>query len=83
MKISWKHLSQLVDLKNIDVEDAANKLTLAGFEVDKVKYVKKNTGQCSKHQHNSKQRRYCGVDTHCHGTIRYTKTAIKTQKTTE
>lgn len=39
MKISWNHLSELVDLKNISVEDIANKLTLAGLEVENIEYA--------------------------------------------
>ncbi len=36
MKISWKHLSKLVDLENISIKEAATKLTLAGLEVDSI-----------------------------------------------
>ena len=36
MKISWKCLNQIIDLKNITVSEAANKLNLAGFEVEKI-----------------------------------------------
>lgn len=41
MKISWNHLSQLVELDNIKIEEAANKLTLAGLEVENLAYIDK------------------------------------------
>jgi len=39
MKISWKHLSELIDLRNISTKEVATKLTLAGLEVDIIEYV--------------------------------------------
>lgn len=36
MKISWNCLNQLIDLKKTNVLETANKLTLAGFEVEKI-----------------------------------------------
>lgn len=36
MKISWNWLNQLVDLKNINIDELAKKLTLAGFEVENI-----------------------------------------------
>ena len=39
MKISWKHLSQLVDLRNISAKEVANNLTLAGLEVESLEYI--------------------------------------------
>ena len=36
MQISWQCLNQLIDLTNISPLDIANKLTLAGFEVENV-----------------------------------------------
>nr|YP_010728895.1 phenylalanyl-tRNA synthetase beta chain [Lithothamnion corallioides]WEA77101.1 phenylalanyl-tRNA synthetase beta chain [Lithothamnion corallioides] len=38
MKISWNWLSQLVDLKGINQYELAEKLTLAGFEVENIVY---------------------------------------------
>ena len=38
MQISWKCLNQLIDLKNINILDITDKLTLAGLEVEHVKY---------------------------------------------
>lgn len=39
MKIFWEQLSQLVSLKQVSLHKAAIKLTLAGFEVDQIKYI--------------------------------------------
>ena len=38
MNISWEWLTELVDLSNIKPEDLAEKLTLAGFEVENISY---------------------------------------------
>ena len=38
MNISWEWLTELVDLSNIKPEDLAEKLTLAGFEVEDISY---------------------------------------------
>nr|YP_009628583.1 Phenylalanine-tRNA ligase beta subunit [Acrochaetium secundatum]QBX88366.1 Phenylalanine-tRNA ligase beta subunit [Acrochaetium secundatum] len=38
MNISWEWLTELVDLSNIKPEDVAEKLTLAGLEVDNISY---------------------------------------------
>ena len=34
MKISWKWLGQIIELKNIQFDELANKLTMAGFEIE-------------------------------------------------
>jgi len=41
MKISWNSLKQIIDLKNINILEVEDKLTLAGFEVEKKINVKK------------------------------------------
>lgn len=38
MKISWKYLNQIIDLKNKNIRDVIARLTLAGLEVDKIIY---------------------------------------------
>lgn len=38
MKISWKYLNQFIDLKNINILDITEKLTLAGFEAENIFY---------------------------------------------
>jgi len=39
MKISYKWLSQLVDLTALDVKDVASKMTIAGVEVEDISYL--------------------------------------------
>nr|QJH88374.1 syfB [Pterocladia lucida] len=39
MKFSWKSLNYLIDLKDITLEDLANQLILAGFEVENISYI--------------------------------------------
>nr|YP_009541671.1 phenylalanyl-tRNA synthetase beta chain [Synarthrophyton chejuense]AYR05680.1 phenylalanyl-tRNA synthetase beta chain [Synarthrophyton chejuense] len=40
MKISWNWLKQLIDLKSINPNKLAEKLTLAGFEIENIAYQK-------------------------------------------
>lgn len=40
MKVSWKLLSQLIDLKNIELNELTQKLTFAGFEVNFIEHKK-------------------------------------------
>ena len=39
MKFSWKSLSQIIDLTNINVKELADKLVLAGFEIENIDYT--------------------------------------------
>lgn len=43
MKISFNCLSNIINTSNIEIEDLSEKLTLAGFEVDAIDYLEKNS----------------------------------------
>nr|YP_010336718.1 phenylalanyl-tRNA synthetase beta subunit [Stylonema alsidii]UNJ15124.1 phenylalanyl-tRNA synthetase beta subunit [Stylonema alsidii] len=43
MKISFNCLSNIINTSNIEIEDLSEKLTLAGFEVDAINYLEKNS----------------------------------------
>lgn len=39
MKFSWKLLNEIIDLKHLSLKEVANKLTLAGFEIDEISHI--------------------------------------------
>ena len=40
MKISWNHIGRIADLEHINIKEAVEKLTLAGFEVEDVYQIR-------------------------------------------